>query len=137
MLYRTFKESPMTDNIQRLKEILSQQSSITFAYLFGSRVKGYANGKSDWDIAVYFSEQSENIVTWPVFEIEATAQVTVLNNSLTPVFYFQIVSEGIVLVDKNEACRAEFENRVLRYYYDWQYFQKRQILAEKSIFKVE
>ncbi|HHT9158341.1 MAG TPA: type VII toxin-antitoxin system MntA family adenylyltransferase antitoxin [Candidatus Brocadiaceae bacterium] len=135
----------MTDNIQRLKEILSQQSSITFAYLFGSRVKGYANGKSDWDIAVYFSEQSENIVTWPVFEleaklskaIEATAQVTVLNNSLTPVFYFQIVSEGIVLVDKNEACRAEFENRVLRYYYDWQYFQKRQILAEKSIFKVE
>jgi len=44
------------NKIQHLKEILSNQSSVIFAYLFGSRVKGYANEKSDWDIAVYFSE---------------------------------------------------------------------------------
>ncbi len=60
----------MTDNIQRLKEILSQQSSITFAYFFGSRVRGYANEKSDWDVAVYFAERLENIGTWPVFELD-------------------------------------------------------------------
>jgi len=44
------------NKIQHLKEILSNQSSVIIAYLFGSRVKGYANEKSDWDIAVYFSE---------------------------------------------------------------------------------
>ncbi|NUO09364.1 MAG: nucleotidyltransferase domain-containing protein [Candidatus Brocadia sp.] len=32
-----------------------------FWYLFGSKVKGYANENSDWDIAVYFSESLENI----------------------------------------------------------------------------
>ena len=44
------------NKIRRLKEILNNQSSVIIAYLFGSRVKGYANEKSDWDIAVYFSE---------------------------------------------------------------------------------
>jgi hypothetical protein len=43
------------------------------------------------------------------------------------------VSEGILLSDKNTEMRIDFENRVLRYYYDWQYFLKRQILAEKSV----
>jgi len=42
------------NNIQRLKEILNDQQSIIFSYLFGSRTKGYANEKSDWDIAVFF-----------------------------------------------------------------------------------
>lgn len=135
----------MTGNIQRLKDILSNQSSIIFAYLFGSRVKGYVNENSDWDIAVYFSEPLENIGLWPAFELEAklsravgaTVQVVVLNNLLSPEFFFQIVSGGVKLVDKNMDIRVDFENRALRYYYDWQYFQKRQILAEKSIFKVE
>ena len=131
----------MTDNVQCLTEILRHQSSITFAYLFGSRVKGYANEKSDWDIAVYFTEPLENVGTWPVFELEAklsravgtTVQITVLNTFLTPVFCFKIVSEGMLLIDKNEDMRMDFENRALRCYYDWQYFLKRQILAEKLI----
>ncbi|BBO19079.1 nucleotidyltransferase [Candidatus Brocadia pituitae] len=130
----------MIDNIQRLKEILSKQSSISFAYLFGSRAKEYANQQSDWDIAVYFSEPLENLGLWPAFELEAklsravgsTVQIAVLNNHLPPVFGFKIVSEGILLLDKNADMRMDFENRTLRYYYDWQYFLKRQILAEKS-----
>jgi predicted nucleotidyltransferase len=131
----------MTDSIQCLKEILSSQSSIIFTYLFGSRVKGCANENSDWDIAVYFSEPLESIGLWPAFELEAklsravgaTVQVAVLNNHLSPIFGFKIVSEGILLSDKNTEMRIDFENRVLRYYYDWQYFLKRQILAEKSV----
>lgn len=131
----------MTGNVQRLKETLRDQSSIIFAYLFGSRVKGHANEKSDWDIAVYFSEPLEHLGLWHVFELEAklsravgaTVQIAVLNNPLSPVFYFKIISDGIILIDKNEDRRMDFENRVLRYYYDWQYFLKRQILAEKSL----
>lgn len=131
----------MRNNIQCLKELLTSQSSVIFAYLFGSRVKGYANDKSDWDIAVYFSEPLENIGLWPAFELEAklsraiasTVQINTLNSHVSPVFGFKIVSEGILLIDKNEEIRMDFENRVLRYYYDWQYFLKRQILAEKSL----
>lgn len=131
----------MRDNIQRLKEILNDQQSIIFSYLFGSRAKGYANEKSDWDIAVYFSEPLKNLGLWPAFELEAklsravgaTVQIAVLNNPLSPVLHFKIVSEGIILSDKNEDIRMDFENRVLRNYYDWQYFLKRQISAEKSL----
>ena len=36
-------------------------------------------------------------------------------------------------MDENEDSMMSFENRVLRYYYDWQYFLTRQILAEKSV----
>jgi predicted nucleotidyltransferase len=37
-------------------EVLNKKSHIIFAYLFGSKVKGYANENSDWDMAVYFRE---------------------------------------------------------------------------------
>ena len=129
----------MRDHIQRLKEIFNNQSPIIFAYLFGSRAKGYANKKSDWDIAVYFCEPLDSLGLWPAFELEAklsraigsTVQIAVLNNHLPPVFGFKIVSEGILLLDKNTDMRMDFENRTLRYYYDWQHFLKRQILAEK------
>lgn len=131
----------MKDTFQYLKEILDNQSSIVFAYLFGSRVKGYANEKSDWDIAVYFLEPTENLGIWPAFELEAKlsrtinsmVQITTLNSPVSPVFGFKIVSEGILLTDKNEYLRIGFESKVLRRYYDWQYFLKRQILAEKSV----
>jgi predicted nucleotidyltransferase len=131
----------MKDTFQYLKEILDNQSSIVFAYLFGSRVKGYANEKSDWDIAVYFLEPTENLGIWPAFELEAKlsrainsmVQITMLNSPVSPVFGFKIVSEGILLTDKNENLRMDFESKVLRRYYDWQYFLKRQILAEKSV----
>ena len=131
----------MKDTFQYLKEILDNQSSIVFAYLFGSRVKGYANEKSDWDIAVYFLEPTENLGIWPAFELEAKlsrainsmVQITTLNSPVSPVFGFKIVSEGILLTDKNENLRMDFESKVLRRYYDWQYFLKRQILAEKSV----
>lgn len=133
----------MENKLPKEKMPISNQSTTIFAYFFGSKVKGYANENSDLDIAVYFSEPVENFGLWPAFEIEAklsrsirsTVQVTVLNNLLSPEFFSQIVSEGVKLVDKNEAIRVDFENRVLRYYYDWQYFQKNQILAEKAVTK--
>ena len=56
-----------------------------------------------------------------------------LNKGLpSRVFGFQIISEGIVLTERDENLRLEFENKVLRHYYDWQYFLKRQMAAEKG-----
>ena len=131
----------MKDIFRCLNAILDNQPSVVFAYLFGSRAKGYANDKSYWDIAVYFLEPTENLGMWPAFELEAklsraidsTVQITTLNSSVSPVFGFKIVSEGILLTDKNEHLRIDFESKVLRCYYDWQYFLKRQMLAEKSV----
>jgi len=59
-------------------------------------------------------------------------QVIVLNTELSPVFGFEILKHGILLLDRDEDLRIDFENRILRQYYDWQYFLKRQIEAERD-----
>lgn len=126
--------------MKQLIEVLEKQSSVIFAYLFGSKVTGHANERSDWDIAVYFSEPLEKVGRWPAFELEAElsravgamVQVIVLNRLVPPVLGFEIVRVGLVLVDRDEDFRMEFENRTLRHYYDWQYFLRRQIRAEKN-----
>ena len=129
----------MEKEIKLLTKALSKRSHITFAYLFGSKVKGYANEMSDWDIAIYFKEPLRKNNHWPAFELEAelsraiggTVQVAVLNNPLPPVFAFQILKDGIVLLDRNPNLRMDFENRTMRHYYDWQYFLKRQMEADR------
>ena len=131
----------MKDGVGQLIEVLQKQSSVIFAYLFGSKVTGHANERSDWDIAVYFREPLEKVGRWPAFELEAelsravgaTVQVIVLNTPLSPVLGFEIVRDGLVLVDREENFRMEFENRALRHYHDWQYFLRRQIKAEKHL----
>ena len=123
-----------------ITQILNNRSDILFGYLFGSKAKGYANKRSDWDIAVYFREPITPNGRWPEFELEAelsravgaTVQVIVLNTPLTPVFGFEIMKDGNVLIDRNPNLRVEFENRILRQYYDWQYFLKRQMESERQ-----
>jgi len=123
-----------------ITQILNNRSDILFGYLFGSKAKGYANKRSDWDIAVYFRELITPNGRWPEFELEAelsravgaTVQVIVLNTPLTPVFGFEIMKDGNVLIDRNPNLRVEFENRILRQYYDWQYFLKRQMESERQ-----
>jgi predicted nucleotidyltransferase len=123
-------------------ELLSKKPHIIFAYLFGSNVKGYSNEKSDWDIAVYFKESIRQKARWPQFELEAElsraigglVQVIILNRPLPPVFGFEIIKHGILLLDRNPNLRMDFENRTLRDYHDWQYFLNRQMEAERNSF---
>jgi predicted nucleotidyltransferase len=111
-------------------DILNNRSDVVFAYLFGSKVKGYANDKSDWDIAIYIRDSIRENGLWPAFELEAqlsravkaTVQVTILNTPLPPVFAFEILKDGILLIDRD---------RNLRHYHDWQYFLKRQMKASQ------
>lgn len=130
----------MKRELRLITDILRKQPHVLFAYLFGSRPKGFANERSDWDIAVYFKEPLEQRGHWPAFELEAevsratgsTVQVIVLNTPLPPVFGFEIVKDGILLIDRESNLRMEFENRILRQYHDWQYFLKRQMEADQK-----
>jgi predicted nucleotidyltransferase len=121
--------------------ILGKRSDILFGYLFGSQVKGYGNQRSDWDIAIYFNTSIKQNGRWHEFELEAeisraigaAVQVTVLNAPLSPVFGFEIIKNGILLIDRDPSLRIDFENRKLRHYHDWQYFLNRQIEAERYL----
>jgi uncharacterized protein len=117
---------------ERISALLKEKPNVRFAYLFGSRVKGYETATSDWDLAVYLDRPDEKN-SWPVFELEAqlsreigeNVQVTNLNQALTPLLGFEIARDGEELVDKDENKRIEVTSRMLRQYLDWRYFQDR------------
>jgi len=127
----------MTEEINKIKEILRQKQVAVFAYIFGSRVRGIANKRSDCDIAVYFCKDPRKLPGWTVFQLEAEitkdigleTQITILNGLDAPVFAFQIISEGIILIDKNPKKRILYEASVLRQYHDWHYFLRRHMIT--------
>lgn len=130
----------LESEINKIKNILAKDERIVFAYLFGSQVKGTAGERSDWDIAVYAADKTGETIsaTFPFYiEAEIAAllatndvQVMVLNGLESPLLGFEIIKDGILLVDKDEEKRIEFEARILGQYHDWQYFSTRHMEAE-------
>ncbi|MFN3396472.1 MAG: type VII toxin-antitoxin system MntA family adenylyltransferase antitoxin [Thermodesulfovibrionales bacterium] len=124
--------------IDRIHQVLEKNKFIIFAYLFGSRAKGLEGWGSDWDIAVYFDTKA--LKYWSRFRLEAeiekeikeTVQVTVLNTIEDPVFAFEIISSGILLVERDPEVRTLFEADVLRRYHDWSYYLKRHEIKPAS-----
>ncbi len=125
----------MNYKVERIKKVLEANLFVEFAYLFGSRARAMATERSDWDIAIYLKKDPRRLPPWTVFTIEAEisraigeeAQVIVLNAIDSPVFLFQVINEGILLIDRNVERRVLFEARVLRNYHDWKFFLKRQM----------
>ncbi|MDI6754290.1 MAG: nucleotidyltransferase domain-containing protein [Thermodesulfobacteriota bacterium] len=128
----------MTESTQKITKILKQNRQIEFAYLFGSRVKNTAGKKSDWDIAVFFKKNPEHLPAWYIFRLEAeiareineNVQITALNNLHSPIFLFQIIHDGWLLIDHKPEVRVIFEAGVLRKYHYWSYFLKRQMIKK-------
>ena len=125
----------MNQKLEKIKETLRTNSNVEFAYLFGSRAKGISGERSDWDIAIYFRKDPRKLSKWTVFSLEAElskeigneVQITVLNNLDSPVFLFQIINDGLLLVDSKPEKRILFEAQTLTKYHDWQHFLKRQM----------
>jgi predicted nucleotidyltransferase len=130
----------MKEQIDKIKRLLESKPYIEFAYLFGSQAKGLADERSDWDIAVYFKE-TKKLPAWAAFNIEAEAsrevgkeaQIITLNRLESPVMIFQILKDGILLVDRNPEKRVIFEAKALLKYHDYQYFLKRQMAEKKPL----
>ncbi len=121
--------------IKKIRKILGANPNIEFAYLFGSQARGVAGERSDWDIAIYFKKDAKKLPRWTVFYLEAEiskeigseVQITALNDVDSPLFLFQIISVGVVLIDSDSSKRILFEAETLKHYHDWQYFLKRQM----------
>src|SRR3972149_1460302 len=130
----------LESEINKIKNLLANDERIVFAYIFGSRAKGMAGGGGDGDISIYAADKGRQTIpaTFPFYiEAEIAAllatndvQVVVLNGLESPLLGFEIIKDGILLVDKDEEKRIEFEARVLGQYHDWQYFLKRHMEAE-------
>ena len=125
----------MIDKSKKISKILKGNPTVDFAYLFGSRVKALSGKRSDWDVAIYLKKEPESLPPWTIFYLEAEiakeirgeVQITILNNLDAPVLLFQIITDGLLLVDNNPDRRILFEAHVLKKYHDWHYFLRRQM----------
>ena len=120
---------------RKIERLLESKPYIEFAYLFGSQARMQADERSDWDIAVHFNKDPKKLPAWTVFSLEAElskeigeeAQVITLNRLKPPVLIFQIIKDGILLIDNNPENRIIFEAQTLSKYHDYQYYLKRQM----------
>lgn len=118
---------------EKIAKVLEKKRFISFAYFFGSRAKGLNNERSDYDIAIYLYNNQRKLPGWTVFQLEAEiereigveTQITILNDLDAPIFAFQIINGGKILVDKEPEGRILYEASVIRRYHDWHYFLKR------------
>lgn len=61
----------MTDTVKSITKLLEKNDFVSFAYLFGSKAKGAADSRSDWDIAVCFQKDPLKLPQWTVFYLES------------------------------------------------------------------
>ncbi|MET1159624.1 MAG: HepT-like ribonuclease domain-containing protein [Thermoprotei archaeon] len=108
--------------IAKAREALEKRSDILFAYIFGSRATGRYRDKSDIDIAIY----TEKPLRWREFvelalELEDSLgiRVDLVDLRTAPlILAYEIISNGVVIIDRNREKRVEFETRILKEYLD-------------------
>ncbi len=109
--------------------ILFKDNNIEFAYFFGSRVKGVANSKSDYDFAIYFSdkvneherfERRLKIITKLGGIIKNdNLDLVVLNDVKSVLLKFEIIKDGVVIFEDDHEVRVQFELKSMNFYYDY------------------
>lgn len=104
---------------------------VEYGYLFGSLAAGNAIASSDVDIAVSFSrrlsrQRQEKLKFQLITDLERTTgrqvDLVVLNSLQNLLLKFTIISEGKLVYSRFEDLRVDFENRVMREYFDFKPF---------------
>lgn len=107
---------------------------MTFAYLFGSRVRGGFRPRSDLDITVYLSEGLDKSERFELgLRLMSDLSVVfhtdrldlLLLRDLPLSFQFRVVKEGKLIYCKDEFQRIRFEFRVMFFFLDRQYYYRR------------
>lgn len=103
----------MNEEIRAAQRALSALPAVQVAYVFGSIARGQATERSDLDIAVLtstpldLSTQSEILAA---LERESRREVDFVDlRRAPPLLLREILSEGVVVISRDEDVRAEFE----------------------------
>lgn len=113
----------MEDRLRTLRTLLAEREGIALAYLFGSQARGDAGPASDLDLAVLVDAPSAEFryrLAYVVGEVlgEARVDVVLLNSAPVELIY-AIISEGVLVYQRDLASRVEFEARALARYGDY------------------
>lgn len=118
--------------IKKIVSYIKNRKEIICVYIFGSFLS--SNDFSDIDLGLLLRKDSDDVL---FYEIALENQledligfpfdVRVLNNAPIP-FIYNVLSKGKVVIDNEPNLRADFESRIFRMYFDFDYFRKRYLL---------
>ncbi len=112
--------------IPAVREVLSKNPDVVFAYLFGGLATGRVNPLSDVDIAVYAKDiydPAEYKLTLfdSLTDALGTAELDLIVLNCSPVSISgRILQNKQLLTDKEPFVRHAYESRVLREFFDFQ-----------------
>ncbi|MGD9092707.1 MAG: nucleotidyltransferase domain-containing protein [Anaerolineales bacterium] len=109
-----------------IKAYLKGQPEIVLAFLFGSVARREENKMSDVDIAILLQpgiEQETQLELQIKFLTELDqiirqeVQVVLLNDT-TPIFAYQVIRDGLLLYERNQAEKVDFAVLAMKRYFD-------------------
>jgi predicted nucleotidyltransferase len=117
-------------NEDNVRKYFENKPEIAAVYLFGSFAKGYAKKYSDIDIAVLVKNRKsfsgfDTPRTRYTYDLEKLMRKKVEVQDLDSVsvdFAQRVISEGKILLGLESKKRVEFEEKVLRMYFDMKPF---------------
>lgn len=114
--------------VTKIKQALEKEPQIIGAYVVGSVVGGRETAESDFDLAVIVNNKKlldENKIYDLVKDINfpKNLDLSVVDQSSSPLFLFQIISKGQRIYEKNNNQVVAFETFVLHNYYDTQHLR--------------
>ena len=104
--------------ILEIKNVLETQDYILLAYLYGSVARGEAHKFSDIDIAVFLKKPvTENYKRLlakvaPLDTKDTVIDIRLLNNA-PPLFRYNVIKDGILLINRDEKLREAFVYKTL------------------------
>ena len=114
----------------KIASILSKQSNIKFALIFGSALKTKVRYGSDLDIAVYFNDEPDLLTIGELAlklekEVDRKIDLIKLNNldKLNPCVAYSILSKGIVVYTGDSKTFIGFKRSVFLHYLDFKFIR--------------
>ena len=94
-----------------------------FAYVFSSRITGKASSGSDVDIAVFTSRDlswKEFVVLMHALEDALRLKVDLVHLNKAPLLLaYEVVSKGVLVLDRDVDRRVKFEVRTIKEFLDF------------------
>ncbi|MEW6068693.1 MAG: nucleotidyltransferase domain-containing protein [Nitrospirota bacterium] len=124
---------------KKIAAMLSEHKEILFAYLHGSFLK--ENSFHDIDIAVYLKKVPSSPLTYEL-EMEKKlsdaadnheVEVRILN--ISPLsFRYNVIKDGLVLFDRDDNKRCDFQEATISSYFDFEPYRK--LYLKETLFGV-
>jgi len=111
---------------KNLQSVFKNETNVTFAFLFGSVAKNNLRYGSDIDIAIYFENEPTlieigNLTLKIEKALNCKLDLVRLNDldKLNPVLAYNVISEGIILINNDNRVFTEFIKSVVLRYLDF------------------